>query len=105
MNARKAVQEERHISFILDDEPELQAKITQTIRRYFNVLRSDDKKIKNQENYLYITMKNMFENYGNEKRQREFRTEHPEQKEREEAFINGLKGGLPDSIRNTENYQ
>lgn len=46
LNARKAVQEEHDISFILDDEPELQAKITQTIRRYFNALRSDDKKIK-----------------------------------------------------------
>ncbi|HJG94694.1 MAG TPA: replication initiator protein A [Enterococcus faecalis] len=105
LNARKAVQEEHNISFILDDEPELQAKITQTIRRYFNALRSDDKKIRNQENYLYITMKNMFENYGSARQQREYRAEHPTKKDREEAFINGLKGGLPESIRNAENYK
>ena len=88
LNARKAVQEEHNISFILDDEPELQAKITQTIRRYFNALRSDDKKIKNQENYLYITMKNMFENYGSARQQREYRAEHPTKENRGEAFIN-----------------
>ncbi|WP_405076739.1 replication initiator protein A (plasmid) [Ligilactobacillus acidipiscis] len=105
LNARKAVQEEHNISFILDDEPELQAKITQTIRRYFNALRSDDKKIRNQENYLYITMKNMFENYGSARQQQEYRAEHPTKKDREEAFINGLKGGLPESIRNAENYK
>ena len=105
LNARKAVQEEHDISFILDDEPELQAKITQTIRRYFNALRSDDKKIRNQENYLYITMKNMFENYGSARQQREYRAEHPTKEDHEEAFINGLKGGLPESIRYIENYK
>ena len=104
LNARKTVQEEHDVSFILDDEPELQTKITQTIRRYFNALRSDDKKIRNQENYLYITMKNMFENYGSAKLQREFIAEHPEQKEQEEVIINGLKNGLPESIRNAQNY-
>lgn len=86
LNARKAVQEEHDISFILDDEPELQAKITQTIRRYFNALRSDDKKIRNQENYLYITMKNMFENYGSARQQREYRAEHSTKEDREEAL-------------------
>ena len=86
LNARKAVQEEHDISFILDDEPELQAKITQTIRRYFNALRSDDKKIRNQENYLYITMKNMFENYGSARQQLEYRAEHSTKEDREEAL-------------------
>ena len=105
LNARKAVQEEHNISFILDDEPELQAKITQTIRRYFNAIRSDDKKIKNQENYLYITMKNMFENYGSARKQREYRAERPTKEDNEEVFINGLKGGLPESIRNAGNYK
>ena len=105
LNARKTVQEEHNISFILDDEPELQSKITQTLRRYFNALRSDDKQIRNYENYLYVTMKNMFENYGSARQQREYLTEHPAKKDREEAFINGLKGGLPESIRNAKNYK
>ncbi|GMA46158.1 hypothetical protein GCM10025854_27110 [Tetragenococcus muriaticus] len=50
-------------------------------------------------------MKNMFENYGSARQQREYRAEHPTKKDREEAFINGLKGGLPESIRNAENYK
>ena len=79
LNARRDAQElhkDRHLFFILDEEPELQTKITQTLRRYFNALRSDDKQIKNYENYLYITMRNMFENYGSSKLQREYKLEH-----------------------------
>ncbi|WP_259680462.1 repA [Leuconostoc mesenteroides] len=79
LNARRDVQElhkDHHLFFILDNEPELQTKITQTLRRYFNALRSDDKQIKNYENYLYITMQNMFENYGSSKLQREYKLEH-----------------------------
>lgn len=79
LNARRDVQDlhkDHHLFFILDHEPELQTKITQTLRRYFNALRSDDKQIKNYENYLYITMKNMFENYGSYKLQREYKLEH-----------------------------
>lgn len=79
LNARRDVQDlhkDHHLFFILDHEPELQTKITQTLRRYFNALRSDDKQIKNYENYLYITMKNMFENYGSSKLQREYKFEH-----------------------------
>lgn len=78
-NARRDVQDlhkDHHLFFILDHEPELQTKITQTLRRYFNALRSDDKQTKNYENYLYITMKNMFENYGSSKLQREYKFEH-----------------------------
>ena len=105
LNARKAVQEEYNISFILDDEPELQSKITQTLRRYFNALRSDDKQIRNYENYLYVTMKNMFENYGSARQQREFIAKHSVKKDREKSFINGFKGGLSESIRKTENYK
>ncbi|EFL95089.1 MULTISPECIES: hypothetical protein [Pediococcus] len=79
LNARRDVQDlhkDHHLFFILDHEPELQTKITQTLRRYFNALRSDDKQTKNYENYLYITMKNMFENYGSSKLQREYKFEH-----------------------------
>ena len=75
LNARRDVQnlhQDAHLSFILDDDPELQARITRTLRRYFNALRSDDKKINNYENYLYVTMKNMFESYGSAKLQREY---------------------------------
>ena len=79
LNARKDVQElhqDAHLSFILDDEPELQARITRTLRRYFNALRNDDKKINNYENYLYVTMKNMFESYGSAKLQRAYQQKH-----------------------------
>ncbi|MCW8083788.1 plasmid replication initiation protein [Pediococcus acidilactici] len=41
LNARRDVQElhkDHHLFFILDHEPELQTKITQTLRRYFNAL-------------------------------------------------------------------
>lgn len=54
---------------------------------------------------MYITMKNMFENYGSARQQREYRAEHPTKEDHKEAFTNGLKGGLPESIRNAENYQ
>ena len=87
LNARRDAQElhkDRHLFFILDDEPELQTKITQTLRRYFNALRSDDKQIKNYENYLYITMRNMFENYGSSKLQREYKLEHSTKTDSEE---------------------
>ena len=79
LNARQDVQnlhQDAHLSFILDDEPELQAKITRTLRRYFNALRNDDKKINNYENYLYVTMKNMFESYGSAKLQRAYQQKH-----------------------------
>ena len=79
LNARRDVQnlhQDAHLSFILDDEPELQARITRTLRRYFNALRNDDKKINNYENYLYVTMKNMFESYGSVKLQRAYQQKH-----------------------------
>ena len=43
----------------LDDE-ELKPLMTKALRRYFNALRSNEKHIKNVENYLYGTMQNLF---------------------------------------------
>ncbi|MDN6901099.1 replication initiator protein A [Oenococcus sicerae] len=47
------------------DNGVLKPLLTKTLRRYFNVLRSDDKHVQNVENYLYGTMKNLFEIYWN----------------------------------------
>lgn len=74
-NARHDIEQEHqdlHVHFLLDGDQELQQLITKTIRRYFNTLRSDDKKIQNYENYLYVTMKNMFANYWNAQVQQQY---------------------------------
>ncbi|MGF7348924.1 replication initiator protein A [Enterococcus lactis] len=67
LNAKRRVEEElrnqgfsSHYTF-LDENEELQSEIENTVRRYFNALRNDDKHIRNQENYLFITMRNMLE--------------------------------------------
>jgi len=78
-NARHDIEQEHqdlHVHFLLDDDQELQQLITKTIRRYFNALRSDDKKIQNYENYLYVTMKNMFANYWNAQMQQQYQERH-----------------------------
>lgn len=69
LNAKRRVEEElrnqgfsSHYTF-LDENEELQSEIENTVRRYFNALRNDDKHIRNQENYLFITMRNMLEQY------------------------------------------
>ena len=105
LNAKKTVEEKFSVSFILDDEPELQSKITQTLRRYFNALRSGDKQIRNYENYLYVTMKNMFENYGNDRQHQKFIAVHSEKNDQEQAIINGLKGRLSGLNKNSEDYK
>lgn len=47
------------------DNDTLRPLMTKTLRRYFNVLRSDEKHVQDVENYLYGTMKNLFEIYWN----------------------------------------
>mgnify|MGYP003365758431 CR=1 FL=1 len=61
------------------DDPELQPLMTKTLRRYFNALRSNEKHIKDVENYLYGTMQNLFANYWNKKAARRYYDEHPEE--------------------------
>lgn len=68
LNAKNAVckeEEELGVYFVLE-EPELQEKILNTLRRYFNAIRTQEKKITNYENYLFGSMKNMFAEYWNE---------------------------------------
>ncbi|NRO26924.1 replication initiator protein A [Lactobacillus helveticus] len=57
----------------LDDE-ELKPLMTKALRRYFNALRSDEKHIKNVENYLYGTMQNLFGIWWNKQA-----AKHPEE--------------------------
>ncbi|MDH5818329.1 replication initiator protein A [Lactobacillus helveticus] len=62
----------------LDDE-ELKPLMTKALRRYFNALRSDEKHIKNVENYLYGTMQNLFGIWWNKQAAREHAAKHPEE--------------------------
>ena len=62
----------------LDDE-ELKPLMTKALRRYFNALRSNEKHIKNVENYLYGTMQNLFGVWWNQQAAREYAAKHPEE--------------------------
>ena len=62
----------------LDDE-KLKPLMTKALRRYFNALRSNEKHIKNVENYLYGTMQNLFGVWWNKQAAREYAAKHPEE--------------------------
>ena len=62
----------------LDDE-ELKPLMTKVLRRYFNALRSNEKHIKNVENYLYGTMQNLFGVWWNKQAAREYAAKHPKE--------------------------
>ncbi|MEN2329815.1 plasmid replication initiation protein, partial [Lacticaseibacillus paracasei] len=62
----------------LDDE-ELKPLMTKALRRYFNALRSNEKHIKNVENYLYGTMQNLFGVWWNKQAAREYAAKHSEE--------------------------
>ncbi|CDI47608.1 RepA [Lactococcus lactis subsp. lactis Dephy 1] len=67
LNAKNAVckeNEELGVFFVLEEEA-LQEKILNTLRRYFNAIRTKENKITNHENYLFGSMKNMFAEYWN----------------------------------------
>ena len=67
VNAKNAVckeNEELGVFFVLEEEA-LQEKILNTLRRYFNAIRTKENKITNYENYLFGSMKNMFAEYWN----------------------------------------
>ena len=67
LNAKNAVckeNEELGVFFVLEEEA-LEEKILNTLRRYFNAIRTKENKITNYENYLFGSMKNMFAEYWN----------------------------------------
>ena len=74
LNAKYAVEKEHKDLgvWILLDDPDLKKMITKTLRRYFNALRSDEKHIKNVENYLYGTMQNLFDVWWNQQAARDY---------------------------------
>ncbi|WP_370449785.1 replication initiator protein A [Lactococcus kimchii] len=74
LNAKNAVCKENEavgVYFVLE-EPELQEKLLNTLRRYFNVIRTKEKNITNFENYLFGSMKNMFSEYWNNQTHQDF---------------------------------
>ena len=81
LNAKYAVEKEHKDLgvWILLDDPDLKKMMTKTLRRYFNALRSDEKHIKNVENYLYGTMQNLFGVWWNQQSAREYAAKHPEE--------------------------
>ena len=81
LNAKYAVEKEHKDLgvWILLDDPDLKKMMTKTLRRYFNALRSDEKHIKNVENYLYGTMQNLFGIWWNQQAAREYAAKHPEE--------------------------
>ena len=81
LNAKYAVEKEHKDLgvWILLDDSDLKKMMTKTLRRYFNALRSDEKHIKNVENYLYGTMQNLFGVWWNQQAAREYAAKHPEE--------------------------
>lgn len=64
--------------------------MTKTLRRYFNALRSDEKHIKNVENYLYGTMQNLFDVWWNQQAARDYAAKHPEEEKSADNDNSGL---------------
>ena len=81
LNAKYRVEKDHQdigVLIPLDDE-ELKPLMTKALRRYFNALRSDEKHIKNVENYLYGTMQNLFGIWWNKQAARKYAAKHPEE--------------------------
>ena len=79
LNAKYRVEKDHQdigVIIPLDDE-ELKPLMTKALRRYFNALRSNEKHIKNVENYLYGTMQNLFGVWWNKQAAREYAAKHP----------------------------
>ena len=79
LNAKYRVEKDHQdigVIIPLDDE-ELKPLMTKALRRYFNALRSNEKHIKNVENYLYGTMQNLFGVWWNKQVAREYAAKHP----------------------------
>ncbi|MCQ9197155.1 replication protein [Pediococcus pentosaceus] len=73
----------------LDDEA-LKPLMTKASRRYFNALRSNERHIKNVENYLYGTMQNLFGVCWNKQAAREYAAKHPEEEKSADNDNSGL---------------
>ena len=81
LNAKYRVEKDHQdigVIIPLYDE-ELKPLMTKALRRYFNALRSNEKHIKNVENYLYGTMQNLFGVWWNKQAAREYAANHPEE--------------------------
>ena len=90
LNAKYAI-EKAHKDlgvWITLDDPELKPLMTKTLRRYFNALRSNEKHIKNVENYLYGTMQNLFSIYWNKKANAKYQADHPETGQHQAVLFN-----------------
>ena len=69
-----------------DPDKDLRKRITSTSRRYFNALRSNEKHkpVKNAENYLFVTMQNLFGIWWNKQAMRQHHANHPDDRATEE---------------------
>ena len=92
LNAKYAVEKEHKDLgvWILLDDPDLKKMMTKTLRRYFNALRSDEKHIKNVENYLYGTMQNLFGVWWNQQAAKDYAAKHPEKEKSADNDNSGL---------------
>ena len=92
LNAKYAVEKEHKELgvWILLDDPDLKKMMTKTLRRYFNALRSDEKHIKNVENYLYGTMQNLFGVWWNQQAAKDYAAKHPEEEKSADNDNSGL---------------
>ena len=78
LNAKYRVEKDhKDIGVIIPLDDELKFLMTKALRRYFNALRSNEKHIKNVENYLYGTMQNLFGVWWNKQAAREYAAKHP----------------------------
>ncbi|MEK2589160.1 replication initiator protein A [Lentilactobacillus buchneri] len=81
LNAKNNLEKEHQalgVKINLGDDT-LKPLITKTLRRYFNVLRSNEKHVKDVENYLYGTMTNLFGIYWNKLAGAKYRAQHSEE--------------------------
>ncbi len=92
LNAKYRVEKDHQdigVLIPLYDE-ELKPLMTKALRRYFNALRSNEKHIKNVENYLYGTMQNLFGVWWNKQAAREYAAKHPEKEKPADNDNSGL---------------
>ena len=81
LNAKNNLEKEHQalgVKINLGDDT-LKPLITKTLRRYFNMLRSNEKHVKDVENYLYGTMTNLFGIYWNKLAGAKYRAQHSEE--------------------------
>ena len=69
-----------------DPDKDLRKRITSTSRRYFNALRRNEKRkpVENAENYLFVTMQNLFGIWWKKQAMSQHHANHPEDRATEE---------------------